>query len=204
MNRKLLLWYQNNIFPVLMKKSLGSDEIKKERKHILSFAKGEILEIGIGTGSNLPFYPERVTKISAIDYYTRDLNSERIEVELKPYSCEHMLFENNSFDTVISTFCLCSINNPDQALQEIRRVLKPGGKLLFLEHGKAKTKFIQKMQNVVNPLYNILACGCNVNRNHYGFERTKTLGDGDECCNCRYYIKGDCDWSPEKGFNDRK
>lgn len=78
-----------------------------------------------------------------------------------------MKFDDNSFDVVVSTFCLCSVVGLDKALQEIRRVLKDGGLFLVLEHGKAKNCFLQFIQKIVNPLYNLFACGCNVNRDYF-------------------------------------
>lgn len=167
MKNKIMNWYQAKIFPWLMDKNLSSEEIKQERKSILSYAKGEILEIGIGTGNNLPFYPKQVKKITAIDSYVRAIKSEKIEVDIKPYSSEDMKFADNSFDVVVSTFCLCSVNDVEKTLQEIKRVLRPGGQLLLLEHGRAEKKYAQGIQKIGNPFFNVLACGCNINRDYF-------------------------------------
>lgn len=91
---KIKHWYQAKIFPVLMDKNLGRKEIIQERINLLSYAKGEILELGIGTGNNLSYYPDNVKKITAIDSYVREIHDHRIKVTLWPYQCENMKFEN--------------------------------------------------------------------------------------------------------------
>lgn len=149
-----------------MNKALGQAEIMDNRRHILQHANGNILEIGIGTGLNLSVYPSSITEITAIDPLLREIPSAPILVKLYPDAAEQMHFENNTFDTVVSTFTFCSVKDLNITLREISRVLKPNGRLLFLEHGKAEKKFVQKMQDVVNPLYTVFACGCNINRNY--------------------------------------
>lgn len=164
---KVTQWYQAKIFPVLMDKNLGRKEIVQERINILSYAKGNILELGIGTGNNLPLYPNTVKKITAIDPYVREIASDKIEIELFPYSCEDMNFEDNSFDVVVCTFCLCSVSDVIKTLQEVKRVLRDGGLFLVLEHGKAQNRFLQLLQKIANPFFQSLACGCNVNRDYF-------------------------------------
>lgn len=165
--RSIVDWYQEKIFPVLMDRNLGSEEIIQERISLLSHAQGKILEIGVGTGNNLSLYPENVRSITAIDPYVRKIHSDIVEVDLKPYECEKMKFDDNSFDVVVSTFCLCSVADLNKTLQEVRRVLKDGGLFLMLEHGKAQNCFLQFSQKIVNPLFNLFACGCNVNRDYF-------------------------------------
>lgn len=157
-----------------MDRNLNREEVFQERVSILSYAKGDILELGIGTGNNLPYYPDHVKKITAIDSYVREIKNDRIEVDLRPYECEDMQFEDDSFDVVVCTFCLCSVSDVSKTLQEVKRVLKNGGIFLILEHGKAKNHFLQFLQRLANPFFNCLACGCNVNRNY--FEEMKNLG----------------------------
>lgn len=164
---RIIHGYQEKIFPVLMDKNLGRKEIVQERSNILSYAEGDILELGIGTGNNLPFYPEKVKKITAIDSYVREIESDRIVVDLQPYACENMKFEDNSFDVVVCTFCLCSVTDVTKTLQEVKRVLKDGGLFLVLEHGKARNRFLQLLQQIANPFFQSLACGCNVNRDYF-------------------------------------
>lgn len=171
---KIKQWYQAKVFPVIMDKNLNRDEIFKERKNILSYARGEILELGIGTGNNIAYYPENVKKITAIDSYVREIRSERINVELYPYSCEDMKFEDNQFDAVVCTFCLCSVTDVSKTLSEVKRVLKDGGIFLVLEHGSAHNRLLQLLQKIANPFFNCLACGCNVNRDY--FAKMKKMG----------------------------
>jgi ubiquinone/menaquinone biosynthesis C-methylase UbiE len=162
----MLNYYYKNIFPFLMNKNIGKKEILELRREVLAYAKDEILEIGIGTGINLELYPCSVNNITAIDNYVREIPKSKIKVDFYNMSVENMTFRENTFDTVVSTFCLCSIDNLEKSLQEVKRVLKPNGRLIFLEHGQAQEYNLQLLQNVSNPIFNILACGCNVNRNY--------------------------------------
>ncbi len=159
-------WYRDKIFPMMMKKNIGKKSILELRKKILSDAKGEILEIGIGEGTNLTLYPEHVDQITAVDNYIRKIDSSNINVNLIYASADFLPFDDNSFDTVVSTFVLCSVENLSKVLAEIYRVLKPGGQFVFLEHGKAKDKLTSMIQNMFNPFYNIFAYGCNINRQY--------------------------------------
>lgn len=165
----LIRLYQAKVFPYLMKKNIGKPEIISHRRRVLQNASGRILEIGIGTGLNLDLYPGTVTEITAIDAFVRVLPSSRVSVKLYHGTAEEMCFADNTFDTVVSTFSFCSVSDLHATLKEISRVLKPDGKLLFLEHGKAETRFAQRMQNAANPLFNVFACGCNVNRDYRQF-----------------------------------
>lgn len=161
-------WYRDRIFPYLMKKNIGKPLILEHRRHLLKNVKGNILEIGIGTGTNLEVYPKKTSSITAIDPYVRELPKSFVSVTLLPGSAEKMSFEDNTFDTVVSTFSLCSTDNLVAVLMEIYRVLKPGGRLLFLEHGKATNKTCATLQKIFNPLYNIFAYGCNITRDYTG------------------------------------
>lgn len=158
--------YKTKIFPYLMNKSIGKAEIMEYRRNMLENAEGNILEIGIGTGLNLNLYPSTVTEISAIDPFVSELPQANVAVKLYSDAAEQMNFDDNTFDTVVSTFTLCSIQNLDAVLAEICRVLKPKGKFIFLEHGRAITKFICGVQKVANPFFNVFACGCNINRDY--------------------------------------
>ncbi|SHI68515.1 Methyltransferase domain-containing protein [Clostridium cavendishii DSM 21758] len=163
----MLNYYYKNIFPFLINKNIGNKEIIELRRKALSCAKGEILEIGIGTGLNLDLYPDSVERITAIDNYVRILPKSKVKVDFYNMSADNIAFKENTFETVVSTFCLCSITNLEKSLQEIKRVLKPNGILIFLEHGRADIKSVQLLQEISNPIFNIFAGGCNVNRNHF-------------------------------------
>lgn len=152
--------------------SMGREYISEGRKRLISKVKGEVLEIGFGTGLNLPFYTSLVNNITTVDknpgmnkYALRKINNSRFKVENHILNGEKLPFENNSFDSVVSTYTLCSIDNVESALREILRVLKPDGRFFFLEHGLADRPKIQKWQNRLNKFQNIWADGCNLNRN---------------------------------------
>jgi len=164
-------FYENKVFPVIMEKQMSKDSYKSERENILSNVKGRILEIGFGTGLNLPHYPEHIKQIVALDINPgmNDRAQERIletglNVDYHCLNSESLPFENDSFDSVVSTWTLCSITDLDSALSEIHRVLKPTGMFVFLEHGFAEEAFTQKLQNFFTPIQKVLACGCHLNR----------------------------------------
>ncbi|MBP1762730.1 MAG: Methyltransferase type 11 [Firmicutes bacterium] len=159
-------WYRDKAFPWLMKKNIGKPSILRLRKMMLARAYGNILEIGIGTGINLPLYPKQVYEITAVDTYIRKVPENCIKVHLFNESVNQMSFADNTFDTIVSTFSLCSMEDLDGAFAEMLRVLKPGGQLLFLEHGKSQGEITSMLQNLCNPIYNAFAYGCNINRDY--------------------------------------
>lgn len=144
----------------------------KKREVVIPLAAGRVLEIGIGTGNNLPFYDgSRVTHVTGIDpmqvLWERsgiDLSELDFEVTYIRGTAEHIPMKDETFDSVITTFTLCSVNEVDRVLKEIHRVLKPGGKLVFSEHGKSPDESILRLQNLVNPLWKSVSGGCNLNR----------------------------------------
>ena len=165
-------FYSQVILPRLMDWSMSDPIFAQYRQKVLSEVSGEVLEIGFGTGLNLPYYPEQIQKITTIDINPgmNSLAQERIaassiQVDNKVLNGEHLPMAENSFDSVVSTWTLCSIANLNQALQEIHRVLKPGGKFFFIEHGLSEEPNIQVWQNRLNPLQKVVADGCHLNRN---------------------------------------
>jgi ubiquinone/menaquinone biosynthesis C-methylase UbiE len=143
-------WYQDKIFPFLLNINMGKHEMEERRK-LLSNSQGNVLEIGIGTGINLSLYPPHISELTAVDCYPGKLLQSRVKVKFYKCSADRMPFPDNTFDTVVSTFCLCSVKDFGATLQEVRRVLKPNGKFLLLEHGKATRKLWQRIQNLVIP-----------------------------------------------------
>jgi ubiquinone/menaquinone biosynthesis C-methylase UbiE len=144
---------------------------RKPRDRTLAPARGRILEIGFGTGMNLTHYPPTVKRIEAIDpdldldrYSLPRIAAAPIEVDFHHLDAEHLPFEANRFDTVVSTFTLCSIPDVAHALREIRRVLKPGGQFLFLEHGRSPDPGVARWQDRLNSAWMPLAGGCHLNR----------------------------------------
>ncbi|SIS40014.1 class I SAM-dependent methyltransferase [Salimicrobium flavidum] len=144
--------------------------IKDEwRKDLLKDLNGTVLEIGIGTGANLPYYPASA-EVTGIDFSTKMLEKAKEKAAslpgsftLKEMDAEKLEFPDDSFDYVISTCVFCSVPDPVRGLQEIRRVVKPEGKVLMLEHMRSETEWVGKMMDVLNPV-GLHVIGANINR----------------------------------------
>lgn len=165
-------FYSQRIFPYLLDWSMSDQTFAGYRQDVLADVQGDVLEIGFGTGLNLSYYPEHIHKLVAIDanpgvhkLAQKRINHSSITVDHRVLNGEQLPMSDNTFDSVVSTWTLCSIANIDQALQEIHRVLKPGGRFFFIEHGLSRDRNVQAWQNRLNPLQNIIADGCNLNRN---------------------------------------
>ena len=165
-------FYEKNILPPLLNCCCGSKPITYQRKKIIPEAKGAILEIGIGSGLNIPFYNKnKISSIIAIDP-SEDLHSmairkakdNNIDIQFNTGVAEDIDLGDSSIDTVVITYTLCTINDPQIALAEIKRVLKDDGKILFSEHGIAPDTKVADWQNKINPLWSKLFGGCNLNR----------------------------------------
>jgi ubiquinone/menaquinone biosynthesis C-methylase UbiE len=133
--------------------------------------RGEVLEIGFGSGLNLPYYPRDVRRITAVDRNASTfrlagerLDASPISVKQVVESSEHLSISDSSFDSVVSTFSLCSIHDIGRALAEVRRVLRPGGRFFFLEHGLSPDRQIARWQRFFSPLTRCLGEGCRLNR----------------------------------------
>jgi len=170
-------------------------QMNEFRGETVGLARGEVLEIGFGTGLNLAYYGEGVASLSAIDPLEEFHPRVQERLESAPFPVEHfglradrsLPFDPSRFDCVVSTYTLCSIPQVDAALDEIRRVLKPEGQFLFLEHGLSDRPHTARWQNRLNPLWCRFADGCNMNRriddliSRSGFEiegLTRFLGKG--------------------------
>lgn len=151
----------------------GSEQrwFAKWRKQYFSTLTGKILEVGIGTGNSIPFY-NKEARITGIDFSQKMLEkarrklaqSGRKNITLKHMDAEHMSFKDNTFDYAITSCVFCSVPNPVRGLIEIRRVLKPGGKLIMLEHVLSKNPIIAILQHALNPITQLLL-GEHINRN---------------------------------------
>lgn len=149
------------------------DNHMQQRKKIVPAARGNVLEIGIGPGLNLPIYKaEKIQQLIGIDPFEDTWKKGAVDIAKLPFkfefikaSAEELPFKDDSFDVVVVTYSLCTIPDGVKALKEMRRVLKPGGKLLFCEHGLAPDKNVAKVQSFVNPVWKKLAGGCNLNKN---------------------------------------
>lgn len=162
--------YANKIYPWLLDIT-EPKEMPALRILTLNDARGEILELGIGTGANLPFYPVGTKCITAVEpsdamhsHAQRRADLSHMTIKWHRGKGEALPFQNESFDTVVSTGVLCSVDDVDAVLSELYRVLKPGGKFHFLEHGISKDEKIKKLQRKLNGLNKIIACGCNLTR----------------------------------------
>jgi len=163
--------YRRFILPRLIDFAMREKAATARRSELVPRATGSVLEIGIGSGLNLPFYSSAVTHLRGVDSSAQLLSMARrkiermtFPVELVCQSAEQLPVDRASIDTVVTTWTLCSIGDPLQALREMKRVLKPGGRLLFVEHGFAPDPRVQAWQRRINPIWSRLAGGCNVNR----------------------------------------
>ncbi len=163
--------YSDLIFPHLLEYLLGAKVPMEYRHQALAEARGSVLEIGFGTGLNLSCYPPTVERLTLIDpvkmlssRIARRIAAAPMPIERAYLEAERLPFADERFDTVVSTWTLCTIPDVAQALKQVRRVLKPGGQLLFLEHGRSGDERIARKQDRWNGVQRFLGCGCNLNR----------------------------------------
>lgn len=165
-------WYDRHILPHALDIACGLPMIGRQRALIVPLAQGRVLEVGIGTGLNMRYYDKsRVTQIVGLDpgLELQPLARERIAqaglaVELVGLSAEQIPQPDASFDTVLITYTLCTIPDALAALKEMRRVLKPGGRLLYCEHGRAPDASVRRWQERLQPLWGKVAGGCHLGR----------------------------------------
>ena len=165
-------WYDRHLLPYLIDLACGIKPVKRQRRKVVPLARGRVLEIGIGTGLNLEHYDAaRVEKIVGLDPGTqmhrlaqKRLARTALSVELVGLSAEKIPYPDASFDTVLVTYSLCTIPDPVSALREMRRVLKPGGALIFCEHGRAPDASVRRWQDRITPYWKKFAGGCHLNR----------------------------------------
>jgi ubiquinone/menaquinone biosynthesis C-methylase UbiE len=165
-------WYERNVLPYLINLACGVKPIRRQRMNLIPQAEGRVLEVGMGSGLNMPFYDRaRVRSIVGVEpslrmhrLAMRRIRDAGVEVQLMGLSAEKLPAADASFDTVVTTYTLCTVPDPVAALTEMRRVLVPGGKLLFSEHGRAPDAGVRRWQARLNPLWSKVAGGCMLDR----------------------------------------
>jgi ubiquinone/menaquinone biosynthesis C-methylase UbiE len=164
-------FYGDWVVPRILNAAMGMEFVTEERKKILVGVTGTVLEVGFGSGHNLPWYPDAVQRVVAVDPSTegaklarKRIAAARFPVEYVPLTGETIDAPDASFDSVVSTFTLCSIPDPSAALAQIRRVLKPGGGLFLVEHGRSHEPKVQRWQDRMNGVQKTICGGCNINR----------------------------------------
>ncbi|HEX4166220.1 MAG TPA: class I SAM-dependent methyltransferase [Bryobacteraceae bacterium] len=162
-------FYHNRIVPHLVNLAMRNRLLNPYRERVVRLAEGRVLEIGIGSGMNLPFYTDRAIEILGLEPHPKLLEiashkSIRDRARLIEGSAESIPLDDASIDTVVTTWTLCSVPDIHSALSEMRRVLRPGGQLLFVEHGRAPEENVRKWQHQLTPLWKRLAGGCYLDR----------------------------------------
>jgi ubiquinone/menaquinone biosynthesis C-methylase UbiE len=164
--------YSRLIFPNLIDRVMSGESFANYRKAVLAYASGDVLEIGFGTGLNLAYYPsDKVRQITTVDVNPgmnkiaqKRIAVSPIPVDFQVLNGESLPMADCTFDTVVSTWTLCSIQQLDRAISEIYRVLKPGGKFLFIEHGLSNEPNIQTWQHRLTPIQKVIGDGCHLDR----------------------------------------
>lgn len=163
--------YSRLIFPRLLDISMSGRELNRYRQSLLESVRGNVLEIGFGTGLNVPYYGDGVTTLTAIDpnegmmpLATPRIQSSNVKITLQTASAEMLPMAAEVFDAVVCTWTLCSIPNLEAALSEVYRVLKPGGQFFFIEHGLSPEQGVGTWQRRITPLQRRIADGCHLDR----------------------------------------
>ena len=162
--------YDKFLLPALVNSACKVSPKMKQREKVIPLAHGRVLEIGVGSGLNLPFYnTDKVDEIIGIDpseemWSKNNFKLDKLQFEFIKTGAESLPFENNFFDCVVSTYSLCTIPDYNSAMEEIRRVINPKGIFIFCEHGKAPDKKVAKWQNRLDPMWSKFGGGCHLNR----------------------------------------
>lgn len=164
--------YSKYVLPRIVHVTCGLKPNMRQREKVVPRARGTVLEVGVGSGLNFPFYDAaNVTKVWGLDPSSEMIRiaseaaqSVGFEVEFMPMSCEATPLDDNSVDTVLVTYTLCTIADTTAALRQMLRVLRPGGELIFCEHGAAPDASVRRWQDRLNPIWKRIGGGCQLNR----------------------------------------
>ncbi|MBF0542102.1 MAG: class I SAM-dependent methyltransferase [Nitrospirae bacterium] len=163
--------YSDHILPRIIDKVMSREELSVQRRDSLKGLSGEILEVGFGSGLNLPYYPKEVIKILALEpsmtgkrLAQKRIASCNIAIEFVGLTGEEIPLDDSSVDAVLTSWSLCTIPDPHKALLEMKRVLRPNGVYHFTEHGLSDIQSITKWQDFFNPIHKMIAGGCHINR----------------------------------------
>ncbi len=186
-------WYARKVLPRLIETACSQPPMTALRQRYVSQARGHVLEMGIGSGLNLAHYGEGVRSVTGVDPAAELTASAQqraarlaFPVEVLGVSGESLDLDNQAFDTVVCTWTLCSIPNPYRAVAEMRRVLKPTGRLIFVEHGRSDEAHIARWQRRIEPLWKVIGGGCHLTR-----QADRLLSDGGFDL-----IQRDCGYQP--------
>ena len=169
---RLQTWYDAHLMPKLVTFACGQGQVMKRRSQLVPLATGDVFELGCGGGLNQEFYQtSQISSFSGIDPHAGLLDDARARASAHGWDNtiregvgENIPFRDASFDTVVCTFTLCSVDDPDQVMSEMRRILRPGGRLLFLEHGRAPDVDVARWQDRIEPVWKKIAGGCHLTR----------------------------------------
>lgn len=163
--------YESQVLPRVIDVALSGKAMQRLRRRACEGLSGDVLEVGFGSGRNVPHYPPSVTRVRAVDPATvgRSLAADRVSASTVPVEYvgldgEHLPLDDGTVDHVLVTWTLCTIPDVDQALSEMRRVLRPGGTLRFVEHGRSPDDHVARWQDRLTPVQSRLFGGCHLNR----------------------------------------
>ena len=164
-------FYGDRVLPHIINVVMNNEQTRQIRHRVCSGLHGEVVEIGFGTGHNLPFLPAEVTRLRAVDPSARSIRlaakriaDSAVPVEVVGLDGQRLPLDNESADAVLCTWSLCTIPDPEAAVREMARVLKPGGHLHFVEHGRAPDDSVRRWQDRLNGLQGRVGGGCHLNR----------------------------------------